>query len=89
MRVHTCSKWQNLYMVHDEDHRTHGRHTQAVQDIIDEVCVYDGCRYWCNTLNPASMLEFVTPAFTVGIQQHLEVIRANTCFQHADRTVAL
>ena len=47
-------------------------HTKAVQDIIAEVCVYDGCRYWCNTLNPGSMLEFVTPAFTQGIQPHIE-----------------
>jgi hypothetical protein len=59
-----------------EHFRCSGMHCKAVQDILDEVAVYDRCRWWWNVLNPASGLEFVTPALTVGIQEQLE--RLNT-----------
>ena len=55
------------------------RHTKAIQDIIAEVCIYDPCRYWFNAANPLSFLEFVTPAFTVGIQPHIEAM-SQQCF---------
>jgi len=49
------------------------RHTKVVKDLIEEVCVYDKCRYYLNVWNPFSCMEFVTPAFTLGIPEHLEV----------------
>jgi hypothetical protein len=59
-----------------EHFRCSGMHGKAVQDILDEVAVYNRCRWWWNVLNPGAGLEFVTPAFTVGIQEQLE--RLNT-----------
>jgi hypothetical protein len=48
------------------------RHTKDVRVIIEEVCVYDSCRWWWNVVNPFSSLEFVTVALLRGIPEQLE-----------------
>jgi len=56
--------------------RCSGMHTKAVQSIVEEVAVYDRCRFWWNSLNPFSGIELVIPAFTRGIPEHLESLIA-------------
>ena len=67
--TYNLTKLEEKRLVH---FRCSGMHCKAVQDILEEVCVYDRCRWWCNVLNQFSGLEFLTPAFTVGIQEQLE-----------------
>jgi hypothetical protein len=67
--TYSLTKFDQKRLVH---FRCSGMHCKAVQDILEEVCVYDRCRWWCNVLNQFSGLEFVTPAFTVGIPEQLE-----------------
>jgi len=62
--------------------RCSGMHTPRVQKILDEVCVYDKGRFLWN-LNPCSCIEFVIPAFTKGIPEHLETI----CVMHGEIAV--
>jgi hypothetical protein len=53
------------------------RHTKAVQNILDEVYKHNKSQQLSNLWHllpcPFSAIEFVTPAFTNGIPQHLEV----------------
>ena len=66
------------YNVEDQDEkhrvflRCSGMHTQAVLDIVKEVCVYHRFR------NPLSSIGFVIPAFTNGIPKQLENIMVMT-----------
>jgi hypothetical protein len=50
------------------------RHTTAVQNILDEVYEHNKFQHFWHLLPwPFSAVEFVTPAFTKGIPEHLEV----------------
>ena len=50
-----------------------GMDTPRVKKILDEVCVYNKCQFLWN-LNPCLCVEFVIPAFTKGIPEHLDTI---------------
>jgi hypothetical protein len=69
IRLYNLTKFEEERLKH---FRCSGMHCKEVQDILNEVFQYDRCRWWCNVLNQFSGLEFVTPAFTVGIQEQLE-----------------
>jgi len=59
--------------------RCSGMHTTAVRVIVKYVTTYDCCLVW----NPFSCIEFLIPAFTKGVPQHLEAM----CIMHGEIAV--